>query len=48
MSLRKVHLEGSVKTEVRLYSAAERKHICSLYIELEKRGGTPPEVLKHL
>jgi len=46
MSLRKLHLEGTVKTEVRLYTTSEHKHICSIYVELEKRGGIPPEALK--
>lgn len=39
-SLRKLHEKGAlIKTEVRLYSDnEEHRHICSLYIELEKRG----------
>ena len=46
MSLRKLHAEGIVKTEVRLYTMSEHKHICSIYVELEKRGGIPPDILK--
>jgi hypothetical protein len=44
MSLKKLHRDGFVKTEVRLYSEKEHTHICSLFIELEKKGGTPPEI----
>lgn len=42
-SLRKLHqVGGLIKTEVRLYTDNdEHKHICSLYIELEKKGGKP-------
>ncbi len=43
LSLKKLHRDGFVKTEVRLYSDKEHIHICSLFIELEKKGGTPPE-----
>ncbi len=46
MSLRRLHQDGAVKTEVRLYSEKDHEHICSVYLELEKRGGTPPELIK--
>lgn len=40
-SLRKAHeMEGPVKSQVRIYDK-DKKHICSLFLELEKRGGRP-------
>ena len=44
MSLKKLHRDGFIKTEVRLYSEKEHTHICSLFIELEKKGGKPTEL----
>jgi hypothetical protein len=44
MSVKKLHQEGFVKTEVRLYTELEHTHVCSLFIELEKKGGRPPEI----
>lgn len=43
LSLRKLHIKGGLlKSEIKLYTVDERKQICSLFVEIEKRGGLPP------